>query len=181
MRWLYILPVIITLAACETDDLQNQKLALTLAPESMSQHQVQMRRYDTKDESTILSATAGVLQDLGFIIDEAAPKNGLIVASKDRSAIEAQQVAGKVFLSALLGALRVYNNPEWDQIQKIRTSVVTKLSADKKAVVVHVTFQRILISNKRNITGVETINDATIYQQFFDKLSQAIFLEAHQI
>ena len=66
-------------------------------------------------------------------------------------------------------------------MQKIRVSIVTRPSANKSAVIVRVNFQRIVWNNKAQVTRAETIDDPVIDQQFFDKLSQAVFLEAHQI
>jgi hypothetical protein len=46
---------------------------------------------------------------------------------------------------------------------------------------VRVTFQRVVWDNHRNVSRIETINEPKIYQEFFDKLAQSLFLEAHQI
>lgn len=46
--------------------------------------------------------------------------------------------------------------------------------------VVRVTFQRI-VTRTDNSTIVETINQPEIYQEFFDKLSKSIFIEAQQV
>ncbi|EPY02354.1 hypothetical protein K678_06285 [Magnetospirillum fulvum MGU-K5] len=181
MRALFLAMMVLTLGGCQSDDLQQQKSALTLAPESMAQRQMQTRRFDTKDESAILSATSAVLQDLGFTIEEVATRSGLIVGSKDRDAIESQQMAGQVFIAALITALGGRADPEWDLLQKIRVSIVTRPASDKAAVVVRVTFQRIVWNNKRQVSRVEAIADPVIYQRFFDKLSESVFLEAHQI
>jgi len=52
----------------------------------------------------ILSAVAAVLQDLGFNLDESETKLGVVVASKDRDAVEAGQVVGAIVMAALFGA-----------------------------------------------------------------------------
>ncbi len=62
------------------------KEALQLTQESLAQRQAQTRRFDTSDETMLLSASAAVLQDLGFNLDESETKLGLVVASKDRDA-----------------------------------------------------------------------------------------------
>ena len=62
--------------------------ALKLPPESLQERQIQTRRFDGINEADLLSACAGVLQDLGFNLDEAEAPLGLIVASKNRSAME---------------------------------------------------------------------------------------------
>ncbi len=70
------------------------KDALTLSPEALAQRQIQTKKYETIDEAKILAACAGLLQDMGFNIDESETKLGLITASKMRSAVNAgQQVA----------------------------------------------------------------------------------------
>lgn len=170
------------LAACQTTDTRDQhRAALTLSAESLSQRQMQMRRFDTNDDASILSAAASVLQDLGFIVEESAAKAGLVIASKDRDATQAAEVAGQIFLAALIAAFGGPADPTWEQSQKIRVSLVTVPSADKAATVVRATFQRVIWNNKNQVSRVETINDAVIYQEFFDRLSQSVFLEAHQV
>lgn len=46
---------------------------------------------------------------------------------------------------------------------------------------VRVTFQRIIYNTQGQVTLTEQINDPLVYQEFFDKLSQAVFLEAHEL
>jgi inosine-uridine nucleoside N-ribohydrolase len=72
-------------------------------------------------------------------------------------------------------------NPTWDQTQKIRVSLITQPSADGAASQVRVTFQRLVWDNHANVSKIETIDDPKVYQQFFDKLSQSLFLEAQRI
>ncbi len=46
---------------------------------------------------------------------------------------------------------------------------------------VRVTFQRVVYNTAGQITLTEQIKDPELYKEFFDKLSQAVFLEAHEI
>jgi len=160
--------------------VEQQTAALTLATSSVSLRQIQSRRYDTGNEGLILSASAGVLQDLGFTIEESAANSGLLVASKDRDAVEAGQVAGQVFFALLITALGGQADPVWDKNQKIRISIVTRL-VNSGTVFARVTFQRVIWNTKDQVSKVETISDPKIYQEFFDKLSQSVFLEGHKI
>lgn len=170
------------LGACQPQrDVQGQTAMLTLAPESLAQRQRQMRRYESRDEDKMLQACADVLQDLGFNIDESSANAGLVVASKDRDAIEAGQVTSQIVLFALITALGGKYDPVWEKNQKIRISVLTRRSAEAEGIVVRVTFQRVIWNSKNQLARVETIDDPVIYQQFFDKLSQSIFLQAHNI
>lgn len=169
------------LASCQSvPKIEDHTKALSLSNTSLSSRQIQTRRFDTGDEASILSACAGVLQDLGFNIDESAADSGLLVASKDRDAVEAGQVAGQVFMVMLAAAFGVQAEAVWDKNQKIRISIVTQ-KASEKTVLVRVTFQRVIRNTKNQISKAETIEDPKIYQEFFDKLSQSVFLEGHKI
>lgn len=153
------------------------KEALQLTPESLKLRQLQTRRFDSKDEKALLSAGAGVLQDLGFTLDESETELGVIVASKERSAIEAGQVIGAVFLTLLLGVPMPI-----DKNQKMRASLVTRPAGeDEESTLVRVTFQRIVWNTQGKITKTEPLNDPKFYQEFFAILSKAVFLDAHEL
>ena len=145
---------------------------------SLEKRQSQSRRYESSKEGEILLASAGALQDMGYTIDESAKPLGLVVASKDRDATNGGQVALVTF-AALLGGTADYG--AIDKTQKIRASVVTKLSEDGKNTVVRVTFQRIVWNARGAVSRVETLGDPVLYQGFFEKISKAIFLEGQKI
>jgi hypothetical protein len=157
------------------------KDALVLSPDSLERRQLQTRRIEGISEKDLLAAAAGVLQDLGFNIDESETRLGVIVASKDRSAVSGGQVLGAVLL-ALMGAYS-----DVDKTQKIRVSLVTRpaLAQDGTAMsdtqLLRITIQRIVTNTAGLVTRVESIEEPEIYQQFFEKLSKSIFLEVHQI
>lgn len=152
------------------------KDALRLSPESLQERQLQTRRFETQNEANLLSASAALLQDLGFTIDKSETSLGVIAASKDRSAVEAGQVVAAVLVALLLGAPVPY-----DEKQKMRVSVVTRPLGDGKSTAVRVTFQRIVWNTAKQVSKAERLNDPEIYQEFFSKLSKAVFLEAHQL
>lgn len=161
------------LSACAS---QIPKEALQLAPESLALRQLQTRRFDTPDEKLILAAGAGILQDLGFTLDASDSQLGVIVASKDRSAVE----AGQVIFSLLVGALAGAPVP-WDEKQKIRASFVTRpAGTERPSVLVRVTFQRVVWNTAKQVTKTEPLDEPRFYQEFFEKLSKAVFLEAHE-
>jgi hypothetical protein len=157
------------------------KEALQLSPESLKNRQMQTRRFDT-DEKTMLSAGAAVLQDLGFTIDESETDLGLIACSKLRDATSAGQIAGAVIVALLTGAVTPV-----DKEQLIRASLITypitidKTDKSKCRTAVRITFQRIVTNTQNQTTRRECIIESEIYQEFFDKLSQSVFLEAHEI
>lgn len=171
--------VVLSISGCQTIPKQ----ALLVGSKNLEHRQLQMRKYDSSDESTIVLAAAGVLQDLGFTIDRSETKLGVIVASKDRTAVDSGQVAlatTAVVLAALAGSSsNAYQ--QIDDIQKISASVVTSTSVNMNQIVVRTTFQRIVWNKAGNVSKMESITDAGLYQQFYEKLSKSIFLEAHKI
>lgn len=137
---------------------------------------MQCRRFDTSDEKKILAASAALLQDLGFNIEETSADLGLLVASKDRSAVETGQVIGSVMVALFTGVATPY-----DKSQRFRACVITRPTDQNSSVVVRVTFQRTVWNTKRQVTSNEALNKPEQYQEFFQKLSKAVFLEANNL
>ncbi len=175
-----ILIVCVTLTGCATTYPKN---FLKLAEDNLQIRQLQMRQFETVNEKEIVLASAGVLQDMGFTIDDSETDLGVIVASKDRDATNAGQVTlatMAVVLSALGGSSsNAFDNI--DKVQKIRVSIVTKLNAEGNKILVRATFQRIVWNNVGNISRMETLKEPELYQGFFEKLSKAVFLEEQKI
>ncbi|MBW8040879.1 MAG: hypothetical protein FVQ85_12865 [Planctomycetes bacterium] len=153
------------------------KDALSMNPATLEDRRLQTRLFDTSAEEKILSASAGVLQDLGFNLDESETDLGLIVASKDRDATETGQVILASILAGMGGGPAIY-----DTKQKIRVSIISSHAGENvERISVRVTFQRIVWDNYGRISRLERLNDPEMYQGFFEKLSKAVFLEAHGI
>jgi len=55
------------------------------------------------------------------------------------------------------------------------------IHAVKGESIVRVTFQRIIFNERGQVSRAEQIKDPELYQKFYEKLSQAVFLEAHEI
>lgn len=161
------------LAACETGI---PKEALQITEQTLEERQMQTRRFETSDERMMLSAAAGLLQDLGFNLDESETRLGVVVGSKVRDATEAGQVALAIFAAAF-GAYTPI-----DRTQKLRASVITRPVGDNgEHIAVRVTFQRIVWNTDNRVSKAEALKDPAQYQEFFAKLSKAVFLEAHEI
>ncbi len=149
----------------------------------LQKRELQMRQYDTTNESQIVTAVAGVLQDLGFTLDDSETDVGFVAASKRSDAVSKGQIAGAVLLDMLAAVGGSYSNnaARCDKFQLIKASVITKPSLEGKKMVVRVTFQRIVWNMSNQINRTETINEPAMYQKFYDSLSKAIFLEAQKI
>jgi hypothetical protein len=183
---------VLFVAGCET--LPDN--AMALSPDSLQQRQLQTRRVEGIDEKALLAASAGVLQDLGFNIDEAETRLGVIVASKKRSAIDTSDIitssletlAVDLVFSLVFGDhFSDDGEISIDVTQKIRISVVTRPALDssgqarKDAQVIRVTIQRLVWDDEGNLSREESIEDPKVYQKFFDRLSKSIFLELQAI
>jgi hypothetical protein len=153
------------------------KEALELSPESLQMRHLQTRHFETNDEQKLLVSSAGLLQDLGFNIDESEIQLGYLLGTKERNAISAAQVTGAVLVALLGGGVMAI-----DKTQKMRACVVTHPSGESgDRISVRVTFQRIVWNTQGQITTRECIENPEVYQEFFTKLSKAVFLEANQI
>ena len=173
LSFLSLLLGLISVSGCAT----MPKDALSLSPESLAERQMQTKKYETNNDAKILAACAGLLQDIGFNIDESETKLGVITASKTRSAVHAGQQAAAIFVALLGGGYM-----PTDKDQKMRASVITRPTGEHGEFrAVRVSFQRIVSNTQGQITKSESIMDPKIYQEFFNKLSKAIFLEAQEI
>lgn len=150
------------------------KDALALSAESLQRRVLQTRKFDTTDEAKLLSAAVGLIQDLGFTIEGTQPKLGLVTGSKQRDATDGGQVAAAVAIAILLGV-----STSVDKDQTIRVSIVTRSSGQQTSL--RVTFQRAIRNTSGQTTRLEFIADEDIYQEFFQRLSKAVFLEAQKI
>jgi len=176
MKKVFSLLLLLTflLTGCQTGI---PKEALELTPQSLEMRQFQTRYFDTDSEQTLLVSSAGLLQDLGFNIDESETELGFILGTKERGAIRAAQVTGAVVVAFLGGGIMAI-----DKTQKMRACIVTHPYGESKdKIAVRVTFQRIVWNTQGQITTRECIDNPEVYQEFFTKLSKAVFLEANQI
>lgn len=160
--------------------MQVPRDALLLAPQAAEQRERQTQKFDGVTEKRMLVASAAALQDLGFTIDEGETSLGLIVASKERSAIHRGEVAGAYLLTALSILALTPEEPEYAKRQVVRVALVTSPAsgAQGAATAVRVTMQRLVYDNHDRIRIVEKVDDTDLYREFFDRLSQSLYLEA---
>lgn len=147
---------------------------LELNESYLQDRQLQTRKFNTNDEKALLIASASVLQDMGFKIDESETKLGVISASKDRDATNPAQVAVKIIYLALLVNIPI------DATQHIKASLVTQKSSNE-GYLLRATFQRIITNDQGVQVRFETVKDEELYKGFFDKVSKSVFLEAQNI
>ena len=153
------------------------KRSFQLSGPALQERQLQTRRFDDISEEKLLAASAGVLQDLGFNLDESETELGLVVASKRRS-------VHRTATASIAQLLEIFTDIEipFDKEQRIRASLVSWPDPNKESsYFVRVTFQRIVTNTENEISRQEALDDPRLYQRFFDQLSKSVFLEAHSI
>jgi hypothetical protein len=156
-----------------------------LSPESPAIKAMQTRFFETGNEKELLSASAAVLQDLGFQVEDVERELGLLKAVKERSAREYGQDIGR-FMVGLVSLC--YVRLPMDFHQKISAVLVVRpVDRAGRRSEVRVNFYRVVWKSDGYIERtsippgeqrMEMIDDPFIYRQFFAKLSKAVFLEA---
>jgi hypothetical protein len=162
-----------------------------LMAESPGNKAMQTRFFETKDEAELLSASAAVLQDLGFQVEESVREVGFLRATKERSAREYGQDITRFFVFLLSTGLILVQQPPIvipvDLHQKIAATLVTKpLNPEATRQEVRVVFYRVIWKGEGSAgrqsvppgeQRMEMLRDPVMYQTFFAKLSKAVFLE----
>ena len=141
----------------------------------LERRNVETRIFDTTNTKELLVASAQLLQDMGYTITESDMEIGVITASKVR---EKGSTAGKVALTVLAALNK--QSAVYEDTQKFFVSIVNT-KANKKQIKTRVTFARIVYDNLGNVVKIEKLDDTKLYTEFFDKLSQSVFLTANNI
>jgi hypothetical protein len=193
-RWGALAPCLAALgllAACVPQTRPEAFFELT--PESQVHKAAQTRYFETADDIELLSASAAVLQDIGFQVTESAHQVGYLRATKERSARERSQNIARFFIA--LFSMGGYLMPI-DLHQQIEASMVARpVNEAATRHEVRIQFYRTIWKGDGAVSSgqgqseyippgeqmMEMIRDPLIYQQFFAKLSKAVFLEAHKI
>jgi hypothetical protein len=185
--------VTLTLAGCAHTPPEE---FFQLTPESAAHRAAQTRQFETSGDEELLSASAAVLQDLGFQVAESVREVGFLRAAKERSAREYGQEIWRGVLFAistisLAGGSNGLMLLPVDLHQQINASLVVRpLNEQGTRQEVRILFYRIVwksdgqSGNSYIAPGeqkMEMIRDPRIYQLFFARLSKAVFLEAHKI
>ena len=154
--------------------------ALQLSQASQAVRKLQSRRFETKEEQKLLGAGAAVLQEMGFTIDGREAELGLITGSKKQSAYNVGEIAASAAVAIVTTALQIPQSMPFSREQWVRASVVTKSGEEGTNIVVRVTLQRVVWDTEDKAAKSELLKDPETYQVFFDKLSKAVSLEAHE-
>lgn len=177
MKLILVCFMALLLDAC----VQMPKDSFVVTPELLKQRQIETRRYDGLKEEDLLVACSNALQDLGFNLENSETKLGVLTASKQRDATNSGEVAAVIIIALLGGQPGAISKD-----QTIRVSLVVRPVNDSngKAMAnshfVRVTFQRI-VRRTDNSTYSQTLSDEKLFQDFYERVSKSVFLEAQKI
>ena len=181
-RWISVIVLIGLTTGCSGIPEE----AYRLPPSLLSARDAQTRSFDVADESEILHATVALLQDMEYNLDTIEPPLGVLSASKVVDADSALQKAGLVaadvaivILSVLSGSSpsgSAYSGAD-DEIGLTIMLVVLPSLAREGEYTARITLQRTLIDKADRVKEMGVIDDPIVYQEIFERLSKALFLE----
>ena len=186
--------------AAATGPKTTSKDFFVLTPESAANKSMQTRQFETRDADELLSASAAVLQDLGFQVTESDRSLGFLRAAKERSAREyGQEMDARPGglpddrCSSAFGGQNATLLMPVDLQQQINASLVAHPipdDGDGARNEVRIVFYRLVWKGDGQSGDtyippgeqkMEMIRDAGLYQRFFARLGKAVFLEAEKI
>lgn len=140
----------------------------------LEKRQIQTRTYDCTDQTLIMKSILNVLQDEGYIVNNANPTLGFISGAKEFDIWDQSINIEKEF-----GVTRRTISRQGIKVATIEaTANVTEYGQQIK---VRITFKRKLLNIYGNPQVISEINDERYYQEFFAKVDKAIFIQQQKI
>ena len=146
----------------------------------LKQRQISTRYFETNNEKELIIASAQLLQDLGYIIEESNIKLGLITASKNRE-ILSDAKTGALTAFAVIDALFGANvNTNFPKMKELKATLISTKSNTKKGYLIIVEFSSAVYYTHGNVV-LQRDTNTEIYKEFFDKLGQSVFITPNDI
>ena len=170
------------LGGCATTGIPED--ALRLPESTLDVRAIQTRTFAATSEDAILAATIALLQDMEYNIDRIEKPLGVITASKVTDADSATQKTGLFILDMLCvmsmsGGCDAMSKASDEQHLTV-TIVVLPSLARTGEFVTRITIQGVLYNKAEQILVLERIDDAETYQQIFDNLRKAIYIQVSE-
>jgi hypothetical protein len=127
----------------------------------------QTRTYSDVDSKTVMKAMLNVLQDDGFIVENAVPELGLLTATRELDVED----KGKAFWASFFAGVHA----RWEKNSIVEASC--NVSDIKDGCKVRVNFQQKLLDNRGGIVEINQVDEQEFYQIFFNKVSKSIFIQ----
>jgi len=129
--------------------------------------QMQTRTYDTQNTKMVVKAMLNVLQDDGFIVNQADLELGFLNATKE---VDVENPWEKFWATYEEG---------WKKNSITTCTANVSQFGDKTRV--RVNFQVKVMTNLGGVATVYQIDDPEYYQKFFSKVDKGIFIEKEKI
>ncbi len=159
------------------------KDALRLPESTLDVRSIQTRNFEAPSENDILVATIATLQDMEFNIDRIEKPLGVITASKVSDADSAAEKTGLILLDLMCAASSSVHcntmSSASDEQHITVTMVVLPSLARSGEYVTRITIQRVIFDKAARVKVLERIDDAETYQQIFENLSKALFIQVN--
>lgn len=140
----------------------------------LEKRQFQTRSFSGLNKTTVMKAMLNVLQDEGFIVNNANPMLGFISGAKEFSTDDKTIDISKEFgISKSKLALKGIKVATIEA-----TANVTEYGKEMK---VRINFKRKLLNVYGNAQQIDEIQDSEYYQDFFAKVDKAIFIQKQKI
>lgn len=134
----------------------------------------QSRTFDNIDKATVMKAMLNVLQDEGFIVNNANPLLGFISGAKEFDVSDKTIDIEKEF-----GIKK--NALAWKGIRVATIEATANVSDFGKEIRVRINFKRKLLNVYGNAQFIDEISDEKYYQDFFAKVDKALFIQKQKI
>lgn len=160
-----LLPTLFILVNCAAGaNVETEKTQLQI-------REFQTKTYDTNDTKMVMKAIFNVLQDDGYIVQQAEPELGLLTATKETD-IE----SGWEKFFATLGE---GSRGRWSKNLIIAATANVSEFGDQTRV--RVNFQAKKLDNQGGTLEIHQIEDEQFYRDFFSKVDKGIFIQKEKI
>ena len=149
-----IILALLLLTSCTTAGTPSDAFVLTQS--SVAKRQIESRTFETSDKKFLIQNIVATLQDFGFDIHESNASSGLVSGAKLQK-----------------------EDDFFGTRSDIRVTVTTNVLRND-ATVVRANFQKIKPSHDPRLFKAEPILEDNLYQKFFDRLGQSMFLDRNE-
>ena len=172
MKKILLTGILISIFCCSLPVMAAKTSEVITPQTQLEKRQYQTRQFDKMSKATVMKAMLNVLQDEGFIVNNANSLLGFISGTKEFSSndknIDFEKEFGtkKSFFSG--GVVAV-------------VEATANVSEYGKEIRVRINFKRKLLNTYGTPTKIEEITDETYYQNFFAKVDKAMFIQNQKI
>lgn len=144
------------------------------ATTQLEKRQFQTRTYEGTDKALIMKAMLNVLQDEGFIVNNANPLLGFISGVKEFDVAD-----NTIDIQKEFGTSK--SSLAWKGVKVATIEATANVTEYGKEIRVRVNFKRKLLNVYGNAQIINEIDDEKYYQDFFAKVDKAIFIQKQKI